>query len=90
VVILLLTAICLVICASISSCSPILHVFLPHLEATITVYVDVVASAQLTILIVSNTDATIFPYANVSAMWVAICIEFSVVLVVKDVCFGLE
>ncbi len=57
-------------------------VYLPHFEPTITEYVDVVASAQLiTILLVSNIDATSIPYANASAVCFTTFIEFSIVLV---------
>ncbi len=63
---LLLSAICLVLCASTPYHS-FFHVVLPHIERTITVYVDVVASATITILKVSNTDDTI-PYLNASSV----------------------
>ena len=61
------TAISVVHSAS-SSFLYIFTVYLPHSKLTITAYDDVVASAQLTILIVANVDVTIRPYANASAM----------------------
>ncbi len=68
----------------------ILQVSLPHQEITILVYDDVVASALITILIVSNVNATIIVDVNASAVSVAIRVEFSVVLVAVWVYFGLE
>jgi hypothetical protein len=64
---LLLTAISLIQCPSIPFIS-IFFVFLPHSEPTTLEYVDVVASAQLTILKVSYYDGTIILYSNASAV----------------------
>ncbi len=46
----------------------IFYVVLPHLERTMTEYVDVVASAHPTILEVFNRDVTIIVYFNASAV----------------------
>jgi hypothetical protein len=54
-----------------SASYPLLSIFLvelPHYEVTIIRYVDVVASAPLTILKVSNMDDTIRVYVNASAV----------------------
>ncbi len=73
-----LSAIGIVLCASFPPHS-IFSVVLPHSEVTITVYVDVVASA-LIILKASNSNVTSIPYFNASAVCFTICIDFSVVL----------
>jgi hypothetical protein len=60
------------------------------LEDTITFYGDVVASAPLTILTLSNLDATIVRYVNTSAVLFANCIYFSVVHATKQVWMSVE
>jgi hypothetical protein len=44
------------------------------MEATISVYADVVASAPITILLVSNIDATTIPYFNASTVKLVVSI----------------
>ncbi len=72
---MLLSAISPVLCASTPH--SILHIALPDSELTILPYSDVVASAQLTILKVSNPDETIIVYANVSAVQFVVLVVFA-------------
>ena len=55
----------------------ILLVVIPHTEATTFLYFNVMASAQLTILIVSNMDGTIIRDENASAVHYVVFVEFS-------------
>jgi hypothetical protein len=71
--ILHLLATCHITCASSPSLS-ILQIVFPHSEVTISEYLDVVASAPLTIFTVSNLDDTRIVYLNASSVFIAIFI----------------
>ncbi len=77
---MLLSSISIVLSASIPFLS-IYNVALPHFEKiTMTVYVDVVASLDPTILKVPNSDVTIIPYLDAPAVMSVVFVEFSKVI----------
>ena len=73
---LLLSATSIVLSPSIPMIS-FFKVVLPHSEPTITVYVDILASALNTILKVANNDVTIIQYLNASSVKYVVFVYFS-------------
>ncbi len=67
--------------------SSIFHVVLPHIEDTIFLYADVVASAiTIIILPVSNIDdAIITPFFNASAVKLVVLVYFAKISVIPIV-----